>query len=62
MATSSIILAYAIYVLLKSLVLPSKQFFVLILTLIIIGTVSGTYAVVVLYRAYYTIAELPVLS
>ena len=56
-----IIFVYAVYVLKKSLVLANKQFFVLMLTLIIIGTVCGTYAVGLLYTAYHKLANSPIL-
>ena len=60
--TSTFIFVYAAYVLKKSFVLPNKQFFVLILSLILIGTLSGTYATFLLYLVYHQLASLPILT
>lgn len=59
---SIIITVYAFYVFKKSLGLPNKQFFVLMLSLIIIGTFFGTYAVILLHLLYKNLGASTVLS
>jgi hypothetical protein len=50
--TSLGIFIFAVYVIARAFTLPNKSFFMLILGLIVLGTASGTYAVI-LYCLIY---------